>query len=161
MLPSGVANARVVIHDPATGALGAVTQRIEVPAATAFRISTPILTDTVDKSARVPRRRSPCTGYSARTASSSASSRCWASSKGPQGPRIASGMELRTAGGTVVRKAELTPIAADPDGRVVRLIGMGLADLKEGRYELVLSVRDQVGGETIERREEFSLIPPS
>jgi hypothetical protein len=70
-------------------------------------------------------------------------------------------MELRTADGRVVRKGEPTPIAPDPDGRVVRLIGMGMADLKEGRYELVLSVRDQVGGETIERSEEFSLIPPS
>ena len=161
MLPSGVANARVVIHDPATGALGAVTQRIEVPAATAFRISTPILTDTVDKSGPHPQAAVAVHRVFRTNGQLFCQFEVLGVSKGPHGPRIASGMELRTAGGTVVRKAELTPIAADPDGRVVRLIGMGLADLKEGRYELVLSVRDQVGGETIERREEFSLIPPS
>jgi hypothetical protein len=161
MLPSGVANARVVIHDPATGALGAVTQRIEVPAATAFRISTPILTDTVDRSGQRPQAAVAVHRVFRTNGQLFCQFEVLGVSKGPQGPRIASGMELRTAGGTVVRKAELTPIAADPDGRVVRLIGMGLADLKEGRYELVLSVRDQVGGETIERREEFSLIPPS
>ena len=81
--------------------------------------------------------------------------------RGPHGPRVASGMELRAADGTVVRTGELTPIAADPDGRVVRLIGMGLAGMKEGRYDLVLDVRDQVSGQQIERIESFTLAPPS
>jgi hypothetical protein len=47
-------------------------------------------------------------------------------------------MEIRAQDGTVLRKGELSPIAADPDGRVVRLIGMGLAGMKEGRYDLLL-----------------------
>jgi hypothetical protein len=70
-------------------------------------------------------------------------------------------MELRAAGGTVVRRGELTPIAADPDGRVVRLIGMGLAGMKEGRYDLVLDVRDQESGQQIQRIEPFTLAPSS
>ena len=46
-LPPGVAQARLIVRDPASGAMGAVTQRIEVPRSGAFRISTPILSDQV------------------------------------------------------------------------------------------------------------------
>ena len=70
-------------------------------------------------------------------------------------------MEIRAQDGTILRKGELTSIAADPDGRVVRLIGMGLHGMKEGRYDLVLAVRDEVSGQQIERSEPFTLAPSS
>ncbi|HET9315687.1 MAG TPA: VWA domain-containing protein, partial [Vicinamibacteria bacterium] len=54
MLPAGVASARVVVHDPVSGARGAVTQRLEVPPASAFRLSTPILTNAIDRSGKRP-----------------------------------------------------------------------------------------------------------
>jgi hypothetical protein len=151
----------VVVHDPSTGAVGAVTQRIEVPATAVFRVSTPILTDTIDRSG--PRPQAAVAVH--REFRSDGQLFCQfevlGAARGPQGPRVAAGLELRAADGTVVRKGELTPIAADPDGRVVRLIGMGLAGMKEGRYDLVLAVRDEVSGQQIERREAFALSPSS
>ena len=47
-LPPGVAQVRVVVRDPATGAIGSVMQRIEIPPAGQFRVSTPILTDRIE-----------------------------------------------------------------------------------------------------------------
>jgi VWFA-related protein len=159
MLPAGVASARVVVHDPVTGAVGAVTQRIEVPPAAVFRVSTPILTDTIDKSGPRPQAAVAVHREFRTDGQLYCQFEVLGASRGPQGPRISAGLELRAADGTVVRKGELTPIAADPDGRVVRLIGMGLAGMKEGRYDLVLAVRDEVSGQQIERSERFTLAP--
>ena len=52
-LPAGVAQARVVVRDPASGAIGSVAQRFEVPPAGVLRLSTPILTDRDRKSTRL------------------------------------------------------------------------------------------------------------
>jgi hypothetical protein len=161
MLPAGVASARVVVNDPVTGALGAVTQRIEVPAASAFRISTPILTNHVDQSGQKPQAAVAVHREFGLDAQLFCQFEVLGAVRGPQGPRVAAGMLLRAADGTIVRKGELTPIAADPDGRVVRLFGLGLAGMKEGRYDLVLDVRDEVSGQQIQRSEPFTLAPPS
>jgi hypothetical protein len=161
MLPSGVANVRVVVHDPVSGAVGAVTQRIEVPAATVFRVSTPILTDTVDKSGPHPQAAVAVHRVFRADGQLFCQFEVLGAAKGAQGPRVVASMELREATGALVRKSDLTPIAADPDGRVVRLIGMGLSGMKEGRYDLVLTVHDQVSGDSLERSEEFSLSPAS
>jgi VWFA-related protein len=161
-LPVGVANARVVVHDPASGAVGAVSQRIEVPAAGVFRLSTPIVTDTVDQS---PGKRPQAAVAVHRAFRPDGQLFCQfevlGAARGPEGPRVSAGMEVRAADGTLVKRSDLTPIAADPDGRVVRLMGMGLAGMKEGRYDLVLAVRDDVSGQQLERKESFTLAPQS
>jgi VWFA-related protein len=46
-LPPGVAQVRVVVRDPATGTIGSLIQRIEVPTPGEFRLSTPVLTDRI------------------------------------------------------------------------------------------------------------------
>ena len=157
MLPVGVSSARVVVHDPATGAVGAVSQRIDVPPAAVFRLSTPILTDTIDSSGKRPQAAVAVHRSFRADGQLFCQFEVLGAQRGPQGPKVAAGLELRAADGTVVRRSGLTPIAADPDGRVVRLIGMGLAGMKEGRYDLVLDVRDEVSGAQIERSEAFTL----
>jgi hypothetical protein len=64
---------------------------------------------------------------------------------------------LRTGEGQVVRQAPPTPITADPDGRVVRFVGLPLDGLQEGAYDLLLEVQDNVSGARLERHEPFSL----
>jgi len=161
MLPAGVASARVVVHDPATGSVGAVTQRIEVPPASVFRVSTPILTNQVDQSGKRPQAAVAVHREFRMDGQLFCQFEVLGASRGPRGPQVAAGMELRTQDGQVIRKGELTPIAADPDGRVVRLFGMGLAGMKEGRYDLVIEVRDQVSGQQIQHSEPFTLAPAS
>jgi VWFA-related protein len=161
LLPAGVSSARVVVHDPSTGAMGAVTQRIEVPAASVFRVSTPVLSDQVDQSGKRPQAAVAVHREFLASGQLFCQFEVLGAARGPQGPRVAAGMLLRAADGTVIRRGELTPIAADPDGRVVRLFGMGLAGMKEGRYDLVLDVRDEVSGQQIQRSEPFTLTPSS
>ena len=84
-LPSGVVQARVVVRDAASGALGSVAQRFEVPGGP-FYVTTPVLTDEVEPAAGGSSRPRPV--LTARRASgpragSTASSR----SSGPRARR--------------------------------------------------------------------------
>ena len=157
-LPTGVVQARVVVRDPASGALGSVSQRFEVPGGP-FYVTTPVLTDEVE----------PVTGDSSRPRPVLTARRVFRpegrlycqfevfGAAGQQGgtPRVAAGLALRDDGGRVVFQAPLTPIAPDPDGRVVRLMGLPLDGLSQGAYELDLDVQDEESGAWIERREAF------
>src|SRR5258706_159459 len=58
-LPPGVAQVRVVVRDPDSGAVGSVSQRFEGPPGGALRLSTPILTDRVEPPARAKARPEP------------------------------------------------------------------------------------------------------
>ena len=157
-LPPGVAQARIIVRDPATGAMGAVAQRIEVPRPGAFRISTPILSDqVVPPPSRDAKPRAAVAAH--RTFRPGGGLYCeyevFGAARDPAGgaPRVSAGLAVRTAAGETVRQAAPTPIAADRDGRLVRLIGLDLAGLPEGAYEIALDVHDEVGGATVERRE--------
>jgi hypothetical protein len=158
LLPAGVSSARVVVRDPTSGAMGAVTQRLVVPAEPTFRVSTPILTNVIDESGRKPQAALAVHREFRADGQLFCRFEVLGAAKGSHGPRVVSGMELRAAGGVAIRRSELTPIAPDPDGRLVRLMGMGLSDLQEGRYDLVLVIRDETNGEQIERVEPFTVV---
>jgi VWFA-related protein len=161
-LPSGVGQARVVVRDATSGALGSVTQRFEVPVPGTLRMSSPILTDHVE----------PAKDGHGRPRAALAAHRSFAPAGGlycefevfgaardqATGlPKVAAGLEVRTSQGQVVRRADPSPITPDADGRVVRLLGFPLAGMADGSYDLVLQVQDLVKGQGIERSERFSL----
>jgi hypothetical protein len=60
----------------------------------------------------------------------------------------------------VVKQLAARPIAPAADGALSRLAGLSLAGLPAGDYELVLTVRDDVAGQAIERREPLTILPP-
>jgi VWFA-related protein len=161
-LPAGIAQARLIVRDPATGAMGAVAQRFEVPAAGSFRLSTPIVSDQVIPAPAGGKPRAAVAAH--RVFAPGGGLYCefevFGAARDAAGPRVSSGLELRSGDGTLVRQAPPTRIAADRDGRVVRLVGLGLEGLAEGQYELVLEVTDEVGGGRIERREPFTIGRP-
>ena len=85
-VPPGAAAVRVVLHDPATRALGSVSARFEVPKADVLRLSTPILTDRVEPArgdGESPRPALACPGRSRRMPVSTASSRWSGRRRGP------------------------------------------------------------------------------
>ena len=161
-LPSGVAQARVVVRDPASGALGSVSQRFEVPPAGVLRLATPILTDHIEPAGTASSRPRPALAVhrvfrpegalyvqfeilgAARTGGSAL-------------PRVSAGLALRAGDGRIVLQAPPTMITADPDGRVVRFVGLPMDGLQEGSYDLLLEVQDNVSGARLERHELFSL----
>lgn len=56
-----------------------------------------------------------------------------------------------------MRQAPPTALAADRSGRLVPLVGLGLAGFAPGPYELLLHMRDELAGQALERRERFDL----
>lgn len=161
-LSSGVSQVRAVVRDATSGALGSVTQRFEVPVPGTLRFSSPILTDHVEP-ATDPHGRPRAALAAHRTFAPAGGLYCEfeifgaARDQSTGLPKVAAGLEVRTAHGDVVRRADPSPITADGDGRVVRLLGFPLAGMADGSYDLVLQVQDLVKGERIERSERFSL----
>jgi VWFA-related protein len=164
-LPAGVFQARVVVRDPRAGAVGAVSYRFEVPRPEVLHLTTPIVTDQVEGGTGGEQRPRAAVAVH-RVFRAQGHVFCEFEVLGAQAdpehkaPRVNAGVELRTAQGEVVRKGEPTPITPDARGRLVRLIGIGVDGLAEGDYELALSVRDEVTGARIERREPFALVTP-
>jgi hypothetical protein len=78
--------------------------------------------------------------------------------KGPDGkPRVAAGVSVFAANGSLVRESPSSPVAVDAEGRSVRLVGIDLAGLPEGSYDLVLDVRDEVSDARLRQREPFTI----
>jgi VWFA-related protein len=160
-LPAGVAQARMVVRDPASDLLGAVSQRFEVPHAGTLRLATPVITDQVVRppgGEGRPRAALAVHRVFLPTAILYCEIEVFGAARHADGsPHVSAGLAVRTASGELVRQAAPTRIAADRDGRVVRLLGLGLAGLAEGDYQLVLDVHDEVGLGRIERQEPFTI----
>jgi hypothetical protein len=78
--------------------------------------------------------------------------------KGPDGKaRVAAGVSVFAANGTLVRESPASPVSAGEDGRPVRLVGIDLAGLPEGSYDLVLDVTDEIGHARLRQREPFRI----
>ena len=163
-LTTGVHQARVVVRDRSTGRMGAVTQRFEVPFPGELRLSTPILTDRLVPAQGQQKRPQPALSAH-RTFLSSGGLYCqfevFGAARDPRtgAPRVAAGLEIRTHDGRLVRSVEPTPIDPDADGRLVRLVGMGLEGMEPGDYEFVVSIRDQVKNARVEDRQPFAVAP--
>ena len=161
-LDAGVSQARVVLRDARAGAMGAVSHRFEVPSPDVLRLTTPILTDRVERGKGADDHPLAAIAIN-RVFRPRGLLYCEFEVLGAKAdpvlraPRVTGGVEVRTADGGIVRKGEPTPIATDLRGRVVRLIGIGMDGLPEGDYKLVLDVRDEVSGTGIERQEPFAL----
>ena len=152
-LPPGVAQARVVVRDEFLGRLGAVTVRFVVPTSGGLRVSTPILTDRLS----TPAKDKPA--YPVLVAHRQFAAgrlycqfQVFGAGTGPN-PGVLASYELRHAGGDVVRQSPATPITPSPDGRLVRLLALGLENMAQGDYELVLRIEDKSTGQTREQVE--------
>ena len=160
-VPPGVAAVRVVLRDPATGAIGSVSAHFEVPRLDVLRVSTPILTDRVEPARAAGENPRPALAVS-RAFPKDAGLYCQfeviGARKGPDGkPRVAAGVSVFAANGQLVRESPSSPVAVDDEGRTVRLVGIDLAGLPEGSYDLVLDVRDEISSARLRQREPFTI----
>jgi VWFA-related protein len=158
-LAPGEYEARVALSDRKSGRVGAVSHRFEVPAG-AFRVSTPILSDTMepgpDAARDVPtlgaRRRFPERGtlyfqyevYGARADPSTGD------------PAVLSSWTIRDRTGALWAGAE--PARLETTGhRVPSRLGQVDLTFPPGEYTLVLDARDQIGARSVEVREAFTI----
>ena len=164
-LKPGRYQARVAVRDANSGRIGAVTHDFEVPPLNGLRLTSPILTDTVEapsfgsqtppKPVLMARRAFPAGStlyyqFSVLGAARDASG----------ATRVVGSHELRGPGGAVVKKLEPRPIAGGSGVPPSRFAGLALTGLPAGDYELILKVSDEIGGTSVERHEPLAILPP-
>jgi len=162
-LPAGVTQVHVVVRDVASGTMGSVSQRFEVPTGRIFRLATPILTDRIEPARDAQGAPQPALAVH-RVFSSGGGLyvqfEVFGAARDPgQGtPRVAAGLEVWAPGNHLARRVEASDIAPMADGRVVRNVGISLAGLEPGAFDLVLDVHDEVSGARLKHRESFTLV---
>jgi VWFA-related protein len=160
-LPSGVWQLRLLVEDTVTGRRGALLHTFEVPDARAFRISTPILTTQIEDP---DGKRKPKVALG-RTFRAGAVLYCQysvygapAAGKRDGAPQVIGSWMLQR-GDEVVREAPPTLIQPGGDGRLTRTLGISLQGAPPGEYALTLTVKDEKNGDTLVRREPFTVAP--
>jgi len=162
-LVPGTYQVRFLLREDDSGKAGTVRHVFSVPAPDEFRVTTPILSDTLRPAAGggapqpVPlARRSFRSGTTllclfeilgaARDASGAA--------------HVALGYGVRRVAGDVMASVDPQPLAPEPDGRYAPSIPISLAGVPAGQYQILLAVRDDVAGKTLELRERFDVSEP-
>src|SRR5262249_21771972 len=156
-LPPGGHQAKLVLRDVASGKIATVVYEFEVPPLDEWRVSTPILTDTIQRPAGqdifmpvLLTRRTFVEGQPLYCRFD-----VYGAQKDKDGrPRVRAGHVLRRADGSVRSRSEPTPILPTSLGAVSRLMQIPL-DVEPGDYELVLNVTDDVTAKTRELVEPF------
>jgi hypothetical protein len=164
VLPAGSYQSKVVVRDLGNGRLGSVIHDFEVPDQAAFRLTTPILSNALEPkdaaSDRAPRpvlqvgrRFTPGSTlyvqYSVLGATKGEASRM---------PHVSAGYEIRRADGSLLKAAPPTHIKPTSLGALIRFHGISLAAAEPGPYELVLTVKDEITGKTLESHEPFNVL---
>jgi VWFA-related protein len=164
-LRPGDYQAKMVVREDRTGRVGSVIHDFEVPALDKFRISTPILRDTMQGEAGADNGRvgAPLVREFA------VGSRLFceiqvfgaAKDKATGMPRVSQGYVVRRADGTIFNSMAPSVIKPTSIGAVSRLFGFSLEDATPGEYDIDMSLRDEIAGGTIERHEKFRVVPAS
>jgi VWFA-related protein len=159
-LPSGSYQSKLVVRDATSRRIGTVTFEFPVPPLDALRISSPILTDTV----QVPPGGVPSAVLLARrTFSTEKPLYCrfdvYQAKPDPatRMPRVRAGHVLRRADGSVLSRSAPTEIEPTSLGGVSRLMQIPLAGVRPGEYQLELVVTDELSGRERKVVEPFTL----
>ena len=164
-LPAGGYQAKLVVRDKNGGTVGTLTHVFEVPALGGFRLSTPVLSDTLEpqppgsdarpRPALLARREFP-TGSTLYC-----SFDVYGAAREPQSgrPKVLAGFEVRRRDDGS-RRAGVAPSEILPTslGQVSRMIATSMSGASPGEYEIILRVKDAVDGRELEVREPFTLL---
>jgi VWFA-related protein len=164
-LKPGGYQAKIVARDRNSGRLGTVVHDFEVPELDGLRVSTPVLTDLTQAGrdgAGPPRPvlvvRRDFRGGPDSVLFCSVEVYGAATDGGSGPPRVSLGYKILRPDGSVLSDVEPTPIRPTSTGKLSRLIGTSLEPASPGDYEMLLTVRDERAGKTLEVREPFRVV---
>jgi VWFA-related protein len=164
-LAPGGYQAKIVVRDKNSGRMGTVVHEFEVPDLNTFRVSSPVVSDTIqaqgDDAKGTPRPAVGARRSFAPGATLYASFEVYGAGRDkPTGmPRVTNGYTVRGTDGTIVFSVDPSRIAPTSLGKLSRIIGAPLGDIAPGEYELVLTFQDEVAGKSLELREPFAIEP--
>ena len=166
LLP-GAYQAKLVIRDKNSSKMGTVMHDFEVPDLAAWRISTPVLTDTTQPIQPGQENAVPKLVLLARRDFETGSRLyCQFDVYNPTKEK-ATGMPKVTAGYTIRRKGDgmvflkIAPTMIQPTslGRLSRMIGPPLEGAEPGEYEFELNLKDELSGKILDFKEDFTVTP--
>jgi len=164
-LAPGGYQAKIVVRDKNSGRVGSVIHEFEVPELTELRVSTPVLTDTLQPT-ETPNERPRPALLARRVFPAGSMLYCQyevfgaAKEKASGMPKVTAGFSVRGSDGTLVTRSEPSPITPTSLGKISRMIGTPLKNAGPGHYELVLTIQDELAGKSLEIREPFTLEEP-
>jgi VWFA-related protein len=159
-LAPGRYRAKIVVQDKATGKVGTVAHDFEVPDLARFRVSTPVLSD-LRESTSEGARGEQIALMARRDFSQGTSLYCQFDVYGATRleasgmPRVSMGYEVRRSDGTLLTGDAPSFITPTPLGALSRVIGFSLDAAAPGDYELLMRVKDELSGKTLELHEPF------
>jgi hypothetical protein len=162
-LAAGGYQAKMVLRDKNSGRIGTVIHDFEVADLSQLRVSTPLLSDTLQPN---PEGKSgpPRPQVLARRSFAPESMlychfEVYGAAKDQKTgmPRVSAGYSIRGTDGHVVMEVPPTAINPTSLGKLSRLLGAPLKGTNPGNYELVLSLKDEIAGKALELKEPFTI----
>ncbi len=166
LLP-GAYQAKIVVRDKNSLKIGTVMHEFEVPDLGAWRVSTPVLTDTTQpQQAGQPNAVPKLVMLARRDFETGSRLFCQFDVYNPTKDK-ATGMPKVTAGYTIRRKGDgqvflkIAPSTIQPTslGRLSRMIGPTLEGAEPGDYEFELHLTDELSGKIMDIKEDFAVTP--
>lgn len=165
-LATGRYEAKFMVRDKASGKIGTVVHDFEVPNTGQFRVSTPLLSDLREEDpgggagnglAVIARRDFPQGDALYCQLEVYGATRL----EDTRMPRVSMGYEVRRRDGTLFTQDAPSLIRPTPTGGVTRMIGFSLQDAVPGDYEIVVRIKDELSGRSLDLREPFTVTTPA
>jgi VWFA-related protein len=165
-LKPGGYQAKMVVREKRTGRIGTLVHEFDVPDPSTFRISSPVISDSLQppKEGETQPVKRPMM-LARRTFEEGAALFCSLDVYGAQKdaktgmPEVAMGYVVKkVADGSTVIRLDPTPIRPTTLGKLSRIVGFSIDKTEPGEYELVLQVQDKLSGRAIEQREPFTIV---
>jgi VWFA-related protein len=159
-LPPGEYQVRFLVRDRQSGRVGSVRGDFGVPDPSVLGTSTPILTDRLQPT--VPQGGSRPVPIAHRSFKTGSRLYCafevYGAGRDATGaPRLSSSYVVKRPDGSLLTRMEPRPMQASPRGQVSQMLSLSLADAPPGAYQLVLTVRDDLAGRSVEVSEPFTV----
>lgn len=168
-LKSGDYQAKIVVRDTRSKRVGTVIHEFEVPPLGTLRASTPVLSDTQQNPNTVIAEGLPggrLVALARREFATGSDLLCQFEVYGAKPddksgmPKVVQGYLVRRADGSILTSMEPSVINPTSLGKVTRLFGFRLTDAPLGDYEMLMTIRDDLAGQSMEFREPFTVVPP-
>ena len=166
LLP-GAYQAKIVIRDKNASKVGTVIHDFEVPDLAAWRLSTPVLTDSLQPAPKGQENGPPkLVMLARRDFETGVRLFCQFDVYNPTKDK-ATGMPKVTAGYTIRRKSDgfvflkIAPTMIQPTslGRLSRIVGPVLEGAEPGEYEFEIHLKDELSGKIMGLKEDFTVVP--
>jgi VWFA-related protein len=168
-LKSGDYQAKFVVRDTRSKRVGTVIHEFEVPPLGTLRASTPVLSDTQQNPNAVVTEGLPggrLVPLARREFATGSDLLCQFEVYGAKPdeksgmPRVVQGYLVRRSDGSIFTSMEPSVINPTSLGKVTRLFGFRLTDAPPGDYEILMTIRDDLAGQSMEFVEPFTVGPP-